>query len=162
MHPFTLAAKANTEDYPTLREVLRMPREEQDGWFDSMKEEMDSLLSKECFELVDRASVEADGHKIIPTTWALRMKRRPDGTPYRKKSRMCLRGDLQTDIISRNDVYAPVVDWATVRLLFGLSVHQDYVTKQVDFRLAFIQADNKEDVYAELPPGAACSPLPMP
>ena len=41
----------------------------------------------------------------------------------------------------------------TVRLLFGLTLHQGYVTRQVDYRQAFIQAELKEPIYAELPPG---------
>ena len=42
---------------------------------------MEGLLQKECYELVDRAAVEAVGHQIVPTTWAMRQKHLPDGTP---------------------------------------------------------------------------------
>ena len=152
-HPFILSAKANQEDYPTLREIFRLPQEEQEAWFDSMDVEIEGLIKKECFEVVDRSIVEAAGHEIVPTTWALRQKRLPDGTPTKRKARCCLRGDLQTGFNTRNDVYAPVVDWATVRLLFSLTLHQGYKTRQVDFRQAFIQSDLPEPIYAELPPG---------
>ena len=70
-HTLTLSSKANQEDYPTLKEILKMPMADQKEWYDAMHKEMEGLLQKECYELVDRASVEADGHQIVPTTWAL-------------------------------------------------------------------------------------------
>ena len=152
-HPLILAAKANQEDYPSLRDVLKMSQEDQDAWFKAMHEEMRALEEMGTFELVDREEAESSGKQIVPMTWALRQKRNPSGLPTRKKARCCLRGDLQEDISSRNDVYTPLVDWSTVRMLFGLAIHEGYVTKQVDFRLAFVQSPLPEPLYAELPAG---------
>ena len=58
----------------------------------------------------------------------------------------------QTNLVDKNDTYAPVVDWATVRLLFGTTVIRGWKTRQVDFNQAFIQAPMQEQVYAGLPP----------
>ena len=71
-HPFALVAKANQEDYPTYREVLRMNDEDKEEWMESMKGEMEGLYKKGTYELIDRAKAEKTGRKIIPTMWALR------------------------------------------------------------------------------------------
>ena len=47
--------------------------------------------------------------------------------------------------------WAPTVSWATVRMLLCLTLSQGWVTKQVDFSNAFVQATLKEDVYVSLP-----------
>ena len=49
--------------------------------------------------------------------------------------------------------WAPTVSWATVRVLLCLTLNQGWVTRQVDFSNAFVQATLKEDVYVWLPEG---------
>jgi Reverse transcriptase (RNA-dependent DNA polymerase) len=51
------------------------------------------------------------------------------------------------------DTYAPVMAWSTVRLLLILSVMMGLATKQVDYTLAFVQADIKDDVYIRMAKG---------
>ena len=45
-HPFALVAKANQEDYPTYREVLRMNDADREEWLESMQDEMEGLYKK--------------------------------------------------------------------------------------------------------------------
>ena len=118
-----------------------------------MHEEMKALQNKGSYTLVPREEVESLGEQIGPTTWALRQKRNPSGIPTKKKARMVLCGDLQDNITSRNDVCTPLVDWSTARMLFGLTIHQGFKTKQVDFRNAFLQSPTPKALYAKLPPG---------
>ena len=154
-HPMTLASKANTEDYPTFREILNMDEEDRKAWFEAMDKEMDGLKDMGTYDVVPRDEALKAGQQIVPTTWANRVKRNPAGDETRKKARCVLRGDLQDSrqISSRNDIYTPLVDWATVRLLFGLTVHEGLKTRQVDFRLAFMQSPLKDPLFAEFPPG---------
>jgi hypothetical protein len=67
------------------------------------------------------------------------------------KARWCVRGDRQLEGKDFFETYAPVVSWSTVRLLLILSVTLGLATKQVDYTLAFVQADLKEEVYVEMP-----------
>jgi hypothetical protein len=67
------------------------------------------------------------------------------------KARWCVRGDRQLEGIDFFETYAPVVAWSTVRLLLILTVKLGLATKQVDYTLAFVQADLKETVYVEMP-----------
>ena len=65
-HPFTLAAKANQEDYPTYCKIIRMNDKDHNKWFDSMNKEMEGLYQKGTYEFIDQAEAEKTGSKIIP------------------------------------------------------------------------------------------------
>ena len=69
------------------------------------------------------------------------------------KARICVRGDLQSkDDIDVWDTYAPVASWTSIRMLSVLALQLGWVTKQVDFSNAFVQAPLEKDVYVSLPP----------
>ena len=154
-HPFALASKMESEDYPSFREIMRMDAEEQDRWFDSMDEEIQALFKSGACEFMDREEVLKQKKEIVKSTWAFRKKRKPSGEVTRYKSRMCIRGDLQrnADTYGPNQTFAPTVDWITVRLLFTLGLVEDWKTASIDFKNAFTQASLPEPIFLELPPG---------
>jgi hypothetical protein len=83
--------------------------------------------------------------KILPTTWAFKCKRYPDGRIRKFKARFCARGDRQIEGIDFFDTFAPVVNWTTVRLLLILSAILGLSTKQVDYTAAFVHAPIDKD-----------------
>ena len=91
--------------------------------------------------------------KIIPTTWAFRIKRFPSGLMQKIKARFCVRGDLQDegDYVDVFDTYAPVAAWHSIRMMTILSLQKKWVTKQIDFSNAFVQAPLNKSVYVQLP-----------
>ena len=151
IHPFTLAAKASSEDTPTLREIQRMSPAEIDLWYEAMDVELEALRSKDTMTEINRADVP-QGKQIIKSTWAFRRKRRPNGEIHKLKARFVVRGDLQV-LHESESTYSPVVDWSTVRLLFILTVAQQLRSTTIDFNAAFVQSDLPEPIYLELPPG---------
>ena len=80
-------------------------------------------------------------------------ERDPDGLVRKLKARFCVRGDMQIEGVDFFDTFAPVVQWATVRILLILSITLKLETMQVDYVSAFCQALIKEDVYVEIPRG---------
>jgi hypothetical protein len=122
---------------------------ELEEWFVSMEIEFDGLVEKNTYSIIDRTQVP-DGLQIIKSTWVFRLKRRPDGTIVKKKSRFCVRGDIQ-ELDLNELVYAPVVDWGTVRLVLIIAVAYAMNTKQIDFRNAFVQSFLPAPIYLELP-----------
>jgi Reverse transcriptase (RNA-dependent DNA polymerase) len=149
-HPAAFAAKSQSPDTFDFWQYLRMPSDEQTPWDAAMDKEMNELYNKQTYELVDKSAVQAAGHEIIPSTWVLRLKRAPDGTPVKHKARFCVRGDKQT--LVDEDVFAPVVEWSTVRLMFTMAVTKKLKTTQIDFRNAFVQSYLPEPIYLDLPP----------
>ena len=61
------------------------------------------------------------GANIIPSTWALKIKRFPDGRLRKFKGRFCARGDKQVEGVDCFEKYAPTVSWTTVKILLCLS-----------------------------------------
>ena len=151
IHPFTLAAKASSADTPTLREILQLPPDEIELWYDSMDIELQALREKKTMTEINRSDVP-NNKQIVKSTWAFKKKRRPNGEMYKRKSRFCIRGDLQ--ILDDNEsTFSPVVDWSTVRLLFIICFALGMKSPTIDFNSAFVQSDLPEPIYLELPPG---------
>ena len=139
-----------------------MPENEQDLWTEAMNNESQALIRLKCFEIVNQA--KAAGRQIVPCTWALKRKRKPDGSLLKYKARLCIRGDRMTEglregeSVHNSDGYAPVVEWGTVRLLLTLSIHHSLYTCQADFNNAFVQAPLERPIYMAMPPGLAGTP----
>ncbi len=49
------------------------------------------------------------------------------------------------------ETYAPVVQWATIRFFISLAILSNWHTRQLDFVLAYTQADIERDLYMKLP-----------
>ena len=147
LHPLAFAARANADDTPNFSQAMTGPDAE--GFYEAMKQELISLESLDAWEEVPREA--AAGRNIIPTTWAFKRKRYPDGSARKLKARLCVRGDRQVEGVDFFETYAPVVSWTTIRLLLVLSVVLDLQSVQVDYTTAFVQADIDDEVYIEMP-----------
>eukprot|EP00956_Cyclotella_meneghiniana_P030803 scaffold78713_cov46-Cyclotella_meneghiniana.AAC.1 len=92
---------------------------------------------------------------VLPSTWAFKIKRFPDGLIKKYKARFCARGDKQIEGVDYFETYAPVVRWTTIRLLLILECLLGLVSKQEDITCAFLHAhlDEGENVYLEMPQG---------
>jgi hypothetical protein len=55
------------------------------------------------------------------------------------------------------ETYAPVVQWATIRFFISLAILSNWHTRQLDFVLAYTQADIERDLYMKLPAGFTLS-----
>ncbi len=60
---------------------------------------------------------------------------------------------LLNDNRGQEETYAPVVQWATIRFFMTMAIMSKWHTRQLDFVLAFTQADIERDLYMKLPPG---------
>ena len=152
-HPFSFAAKVQSEDFPSYQEILRMDKVERVLWLKAMDAEISELSDREAVELVPRSEPKQLNEEIVKSTWAFRKKRKPDGSVSRYKARLCVRGDLQQGQFSTNETFAPVVEWSTIRMLFSLGILRDWKTASIDFKNAFTQGMLPKPVYLELPPG---------
>jgi hypothetical protein len=55
--------------------------------------------------------------------------------------------------IHYEETYAPVVQWATIRFFISLAILSNWHTRQLEFVLAYTQADIERDLYMKLPAG---------
>ena len=145
--PISLMVRAQEKDDLTWAEAR--VSHEYERFREAALSEIESLEEKGSWEVVSRSSVK--GKHILPSTWALKRKRYPDGRIRKYKARFCVRGDRQRFGIDFDETYAPVVQWSSVRMLFTLALTLGLKTRQVDYSNAFVQADIDGEVYCELP-----------
>ena len=150
MHPLAFAAKASAEDNPKWNEAMNGPNAE--GFWDAMCKEVTTLTDqKDAWDVVLREA----WMNVLPSTWAFKCKRFPDGLIKKLKARFCVRGDKQLEGVDYFETFAPVVSWTTIRLMLILSLVLGLATRQVDYTAAFLHAVLSEDVYVEMPRGFA-------
>ena len=99
----------NDADLPNYHEA--MTGEHSEEFKKAMDSELEGLIKRNTWSLVPRGN-----HKVIPGTWAFRIKRKPDGSLNKFKARFCVRGDIQkkTNSLLEDEPYSPVISWSTV------------------------------------------------
>jgi hypothetical protein len=91
-HLFKAQTSANDADNPTWNEALNSPFAER--WWQSMEVEINTLENElQAWELVEREP----WMNVLPSTWAFKLKRFPDGLVKKFKARFCVRGDKQKE-----------------------------------------------------------------
>ncbi len=118
----------------------------------AMMNEVNDHESRGHWTLVKRCNLP-QGAKTIMSVWSFKHKRYPDGTLNKHKSHLCAHGGMQTWGHNYWETYAPVIHWASVRLILAIAKIHGLSLKSIDFVLAFPQADLKIPVFMELPIG---------
>ena len=132
-HSYAASKTKSDPDTFTWDEVMQLP--DKDLWFEAAKLEISELVdNRQTWTIVPKS--EAGSIKPLPTTWVFRLKRKPDGTPKKRKARICVRGDLQEGL---SDVFAPVCEFSSVCLFLMICVMLNWVSAAVDFANAFCQ-----------------------
>ncbi|NCF91157.1 MAG: hypothetical protein GWQ05_09390, partial [Verrucomicrobiaceae bacterium] len=152
LHPLLLAAKTRKKfdpDNPNWMQAMNGPYAEE--YWEAACVEMETLEKMDSWTVVDRTS----DMNVLPSTWAFKCKRFPDGLIKKFKARFCARGDRQIEGVDFFETYAPVVMWTTIRLLLILECLLGLVSKQGDVTCAFLHAhlDDGEEVYLQMPRG---------
>jgi hypothetical protein len=115
LHPCLLSSKASQADNPTYADPMNDPH--RDGFYEGLVKKLKTLTDMECWEVVKRVP----GSNVLPSTWAFKLKRFPDGSLSKYKERFCTEGHRQVEGVDFFDTFAPVVNWTTFRLLLFLS-----------------------------------------
>lgn len=149
VHPLFLKAKsaASKGDNPNWWQA--MESDYADEFWEAAQLEIRTLEEMGAWEVVDRTP----DMNVIGGTWAFKIKRFPDELIKKFKARFCARGDQQLKGVDFFEVYAPVVQWSTVRLMLILQALLGLKSKQGDITCAFLHADVPEDekIHVEMP-----------
>jgi hypothetical protein len=113
-----------------------------EGYWQAAKPDYKTLTKMGVWEIVERCK---DWMNILPSTWAFKCKRYPDGDVHKLKVRFCAWGDCQIEDVDFFETYAPVVNWQTVRIMLVMSLLLHLSTKQVGHTAAFVHADIDQD-----------------
>jgi hypothetical protein len=116
-------------------------------------DEVKSHVDNDHFVLVSRDELPK-GTKVLASVWSMKRKRRIlTREIYKWKARLNAHGGQQEHGINFWETYSPVVNWFSIRLFLVISILRGWETRQIDFVLAFPQADVECDIYMEVPPG---------
>jgi hypothetical protein len=78
---------------------------------------------------------------ILPSTWAFKCKRYPEGLLKRLNAKLGARGDRQQEGVDSFEIYAPVANWKTVRIMLIISILFDLKTVQADYTTNLLNVD---------------------
>jgi hypothetical protein len=149
-HALSAKARGNPEDNPDYDTAMWGPYRAE--YTEACRVELSTLLDDlDCWEYVP---FEA-GMNVLPSTWAFKCKRYPDGRVKKFKARFCARGDKQIEGVDYFETWSPVAQWTTVRLMMVLSSILDLKSAQADITAAFVHAElpPEEQVFIQQPRG---------
>lgn len=134
-----------------LLEAMRQSDKEK--FLEAMVKEIHDHTSRGHWRITTRDEMRERGyaHKPIMAIWSFKRKRNPFGEITKYKARLCCHGGQTIKGVHYEETFSPVVAWSTVRLMLTLSEVYGWHARQIDFVLAFPQADVKADIYMHVP-----------
>ena len=149
-----IAFKASS-DRDTMYYHQAMNAPDKDQFIDAIVKEINAHIDGNHWELIPADKVPK-GVKVLDSVWSMKRKRDiKTREVYKHKARLNIHGGQQEYGLHYTETYSPVVQWFTVRLILILAKLNNYHTKQIDFILAYPQADIPFDNYMKLPKGVS-------
>ena len=149
-HPLKAFKASADPDTMYLHEAMREPDKKE--FMAAMEKEMADHMQH--WELVLRSCVP-EGVKVFQSVWQMKRKRRIQTQEvYKHKARINFNGSTMVQGEHYDESYAPVVTWPATRYFLAQSILHGWHTKQMDFVLAYTQAEvDRSDLYMEIPRG---------
>ena len=145
-HDLTQAPKSQKEAYN---------RPDAHLWKEAERVEMETLLGKRTYELVDDALRQ--GKRVLPTRWTYALKRDAAGNIVRYKARLVARGDLQARH-TYGETSSPTARTAMIRMLLATAVKRSCFISSFDIKCAFVSALIDTEIFISLPEGYQAPP----
>jgi len=134
-----------------FHQAMRQPDREQ--FIEAVVKEVNDHTKNKHWELIPIEEVP-EGTKVLDSVWSMKQKREiATGKVYKWKARLNVHGGQQEYGVNYYETYSPVVQWFTVRMVMILAIMKKWATRQIDFVLAYPQADIEFDLYMRLPQG---------
>ena len=123
------------------------------SWLEACQDELRSLKETRTYTPVSTDDVGPVN--IIGNQWVFALKRSSDGSVERYKARLVTKGFNQAYLIDYDETFAPVVKWASIRILLALGARFDWEIHHMDVKTAFLNGDLEHSIYMEPPVGSA-------
>jgi len=147
-----LANKAST-DPDTMYHHQAMKQPDREKFQEAIKKECEAHYKEGNYRLVKRSELP-EGATLLSSVWQMKRKRKPSPEEISKyKAKMNVDGSQMIKGLHYEETYAPVVQWATNGFFISLAILSNWHTRQLDFVLAYTQADIERDLYIKLPAG---------
>jgi hypothetical protein len=146
-----LAATKGDPDTMYYHQAMAAPDRKQ--FIEAMQKEFADHCTRDHWELVSKKKVPK-GVRILDAVWAMKRKRNIKTREiYKWKARLNVHGGQQEKGVNFWETYSPVVNWFSIRLLLAKALLHNWHTRQIDFVLAYPQADIETELFMKLPAG---------
>jgi hypothetical protein len=127
--PRILKARATSsklnEDNPSFNTATCGPFQVQ--FWKAMYNKLVTLVQEfDCWHYVPQTPTT----KVLPSTWAFKIKRYPNGHVKKFKAQFCAQGNRQTEGVNYFETWAPVIQWSTVRIVMILAIKLNLISIQ--------------------------------
>ena len=124
-----------------------MNSQESDEWMVAMADEVNSILMKDTWSLVDRSKAP----KVIGSRFVLCNKYDTNGVPKKRKARIVAKGYSQQYRKDFHETYAPVARLSSMRTTIAFAAQNDMNIGQYDIATAHLNGELDEQVFMEVP-----------
>ena len=136
-------------DPPNYSAAMKTP--EADKWKIAIENELKSLRDNRTWVVVDKP----ENVKPLQSRLVFKLKLNANGGVERYKARLVARGDQQIEGVNYQETFSPVMDMATVRVIFAFGVIWGNPPRHGDIPVAYTRASPEEDldIYMYPPQG---------
>nr|GEV01064.1 retrovirus-related Pol polyprotein from transposon TNT 1-94 [Tanacetum cinerariifolium] len=136
--------------YESCNSVIELERymdaSKHSEWIDAMKAELEMIKKNNTWKLVDFP----EGKNAIGVKWIYKTKfQPPDGSIYKHKARLVVKGYSQIACIDFGDTFAPVARHDTIKLLIAIVAQRNWKIHHLDVKSAFLNGELEEEVYVK-------------
>ena len=144
-------ATSSDPDIMYLHEAMKQPDKRE--FIQAMVDEVTTHTERGHWKIIPVSEVP-EGTKDLPAVWAMRRKRKiMSREVYKWKARLNVHGGKQTQGVDYWETYAAALKWSSIRFFLVQALINGWHTRQLDFVLAYPQADVECDLYLEIPQG---------
>jgi hypothetical protein len=150
-HPMVVFKATKDPDNLYLDQAMRAP--DSANFKKAMLKEVRDHETRGHWVIIRRNEVP-EGSIVLPAVWAMKRKRDIKTRKiFKWKARLNLGGHKERPELDYGKTYSPVVAWPTIRLFLVHFLLRGWSTRQLDFVLAYPQADSPGTKYLEIPRG---------
>ena len=148
--PIAFLAKTDAD---TMYYHQAMAAHDKNEFLNAMVKEYNDHAKRGHWEVVHKNTIP-QGTKVLDSIWSMKRKRDIITRRIIKwKARLNVHGGQQVHGVNYFETYSPVVHWFSVRLLYIIALLNKWHTRQIDFVLAYPQADIECEMFMKLPLG---------
>ena len=118
-------------------------------WEKAIKEEIDSLLKNNTWEIVPRPN----NKNIVDCRWVFVIKNDIHGNLTKYKARVVAKGFSQQYLLDYDETFAPVARITSFRIIVAFANQNSLLIHHIDVKTAFLNGLLKEEIYMRVPEG---------
>lgn len=121
-------------------------------WKEAIHRELEGLMKNQTWDVLPLSKLPA-GSNLMRCHMVFTVKRLADGSIEKFKCRLVADGNTQRYGVDFNRIFSTVAKLSTLRLFLAIATARGYRLTSIDIRQAYLQADLKENLYMQMPPG---------